>query len=104
MQILNTKKPLIGQLAIVSIALTLPLSITLGNIAIIISFALSLLFIKKEDIKANYPFPISFPFLFFIIVFISAIFSKNMDIGFSRLDRHLLPLLLTVIIVVFKYH
>lgn len=105
MQILyksEINKLLIGQFAILSIALTLPLSIKLGNIAIILAFALSLLFIKKEHFKVGYPFLIYFPFLFFVIAFISGLFSKNIEVGFSRLDRHLLPLLLTVVFVVFK--
>lgn len=105
MQVLNKSeksKSLIGQFVLTAIALTLPLSIKLGNLAIIFSFALSLLFLKKEHFKVKYPFLIYFPFLFIVISFFSGLLSNNIEVGFSRLDRHLLPLLLTVIFLVFK--
>lgn len=98
----KSRKKEIAQFAILSIALTLPLNIKLGNFAIISSFVLSLFFINRNDLTTKYNYATYFPFIFLLIVVISSLCSKNISAGFSRLDRHLLPLLLTVICIVFK--
>ena len=87
----KSSKKEIAQFAILSIALTLPLNIKLGNFAIISSFVLSLFFINRNDLTTKYNYATYFPFIFLLIVVISSLFSKNISAGFSRLDRHLLP-------------
>jgi hypothetical protein len=88
--------------AILSIACTLPLGIKFGNIAIICAFFLSLFYIKKKHFFALRLFVVCYPFVFFIIALVSSLYSKELEVGFSRLDRHLLPILITIIFLVYS--
>lgn len=85
---------------VLSIAFTLPLDIKFGNIAIIIAFVSSLFFFRKRHLFVFRSYAVLYPFIFFLVVIASSLYSKDITAGFSRLDRHLLPLLLTVIMIV----
>ena len=92
----------ISNIALIAIAITLPLQIKYGNIILISSFALSLFFLKKKSFSGHSVYLLAYPFIFFLIAFLSSLFSKDTAAGFSRLDRHLLPLLLTITMMVFQ--
>lgn len=93
----------ISNIALIAIAITLPLEIKYGNFAVISSFILAIFLFKKKSFFGQPFYLLLYPFIFFLITFISSFFSKDTVAGFSRLDRHLLPLLLTIIIVVFQH-
>lgn len=88
-----------GYWAILGIAGSLPLEIKYGNMVIIAAFVISLFYFRKKQFLALRHITINYPFLFFVAVAISGLFSKDVKEGLSRLDRHLLPLLLTVIML-----
>jgi O-antigen ligase len=92
----------IFNIALIAIAITLPLEIKYGNIILISSFALSLFFLKKKSFSGHSVYLLAYPFIFFLIALLSSLFSKDIATGFSRLDRHLLPLLLTISMIVFQ--
>ncbi|MDC6366488.1 MULTISPECIES: O-antigen ligase family protein [Flavobacteriaceae] len=92
----------ISNLVVIAIAITLPLEIKYGNIILIVGFGLSLFFLRKKDLSGHSLYLLAYPFVFFLVALLSGLFSKDTAVGFSRLDRHLLPLLLTVSLVVFQ--
>ena len=100
MRVLQKHIQVISLAVIFSIALTLPMEIKYGNIAIIAGFIISLFYLKKRDFTFFKFYVFSYPFIFFTIALISGLFSKDIISGLSRLDRHLIPLLLTIVFIV----
>lgn len=81
------------------IVATIPLKINLGNVAIIIAVLYNLLFFSKINLKKLKSFTVFFPVLFFIISVISGLASKDYYKGIAQLDRQLLLILVTLILI-----
>lgn len=79
------------------IALTIPFSIKLGNLAIIISIVFNLFFFKKKNLKTKKGLKFWYLIAFFLITIVSALSSKNIEHGIRHLDLTLLLFLFAII-------
>src|SRR5690606_22314864 len=94
----------IDRILLFFIASTIPFTLSLGNIAIICSAIFSVLTLKhriKSKISYN-SIALYLPFIYFIIVLISAITSNNINSGFRLVDKSLFFILIPFIILSFQ--
>ncbi|MEZ4857336.1 MAG: hypothetical protein R2781_00825 [Flavobacteriaceae bacterium] len=86
---------------LVLITITVPFSINICNLFIIISFLYSLyLLVTKQRKPLLFNFLFIFPFLFFIVTIISALLSKNLDKGVTEINKALLFFIIPFIILI----
>jgi O-antigen ligase len=87
-----------GNALICFMAAMIPFQINFGNAAIILSFIYAIYFsftTKLKETKWNY-FVFYFPIIFFIIIAISALTSRNINEGIKSIDKNLLLILIPV--------
>lgn len=81
--------------------LTIPFKLNYSNIFLIIAFIFSLYkLLLKKSIKDLLNFHTLAPLIFFIIVFISAVTSKNVSTGFVEVNKNLLLILIPISLTV----
>lgn len=95
--VFNRKK--IKGILLLGVAVLIPFTMGMGNAAIIVAAIFNLIFLERERFSKLRSFKFLFPLLFFVIVIIWAVFSNDFKSGVSRLDRHLLSILLTIIFI-----
>ncbi len=83
------------------ILFSFPFRLNISNLYLISAFIYScyLLIIKKERVNI-YRFYILFPIAFFLITLTSALFSKNISVGFSSVNKDLLLILIPITLLV----
>src|SRR5690606_2712087 len=96
---INENKHRINVFLLTLIAVTIPFSVSIGNTALIISAAFNIIFFEKKNLKKLSSFVLLFPILFFSIFILWAIFGNDLSQGISRVDRHFIPVLITIILV-----
>lgn len=86
---------------LIPIAITIPFGISIGNIAIIITFLVAVISLigRHENCKEIFRFTYIFPISFFFIILISTIYSYNYTEGLNELNKNLLVLLIAFIIL-----
>lgn len=91
----------LGQWFLVPIAVTIPFGVSLGNIAIILTFIISIVLLFNTKSRANSWKGIwfIFPVTFFLLILLSAISGYNIDEGLKEVNKQALVLLLTIIIL-----
>ena len=90
------------QIALCGIAATIPLTVGLGNIALIAGFLLALVMAAKTKVKLIRDIRVAFifPLLFFAWITVSALFSNDLSAGLKQVDKALLyPLIATIFLV-----
>ena len=80
------------------IVIAIPFKINVGNIALIIAFAFNIVLLKPSNLVRLKQYVFIFPTLFFFIVVVWAFFGNDFYNGISRLDRHLIPILITLVL------
>lgn len=88
------------------ISATIPLTVSLGNITIIVAFVYSILTFKYRYSKTykKYFIVLLVPALYFLMIFLSAIFSNDLKTGFVLVDKSLFFLLLPYLLVSLSDH
>ena len=92
------------QLALCVIAATIPLTVGLGNIALITGFLFALVIAVKTKVKLvrDIRVAVLFPLLFFAWITLSALFSNDLSAGLKQVDKALLYPLITIIFLVYR--
>lgn len=91
-------KESINFLLLAFVVVAIPFKINIGNFALILAFAFNIFFLKPSNLVRLKRYVFLFPVLFFFIVVVWAFFGKDFYGGISRLDRHLIPILITLVI------
>lgn len=92
------------QIALCAIAATIPLTIGLGNIALIAGFLLALALALKTKVKITRDIRTAFlfPLLFFAWITVSALFSNDFSAGLKQVDKALLCPLIAIIFLIYR--
>jgi hypothetical protein len=92
------------QIALCVIAATIPLTVGLGNIALITGFLLALVLAVKTKVKLIRDARVAFifPLLFFAWITVSALFSNDLSAGLKQVDKALLYPLIAIIFLVYR--
>lgn len=87
------------------IAAMIPYMLNVGNLAVILSavYALYLVLAKKTTLKQYKNLGFYFPLIYFIIVVISALTSKNIGYGLKVINKHQLLLLIPFVLFSFRH-
>lgn len=80
------------------VVVAIPFTINIGNFALILAFAFNIFFLKPSNLVRLKRFVFLFPVLFFFIVVVWSFFGKEFYEGIFRLDRHLIPILITLVL------
>ena len=91
-------KESINFLLLAFVVVVIPFKINIGNFALILAFVFNVFFLKPSNLVRVKRFVFLFPVLFFFIVAVWAFFGKEFSEGISRLDRHLIPILITLVL------
>ena len=96
---INTQS--IDNYMIYAIVATIPLTVSLGNIAIIIAFIYAILTSKNRFLNQSkkYHLVLILPFVYYFIILLSAAHSNNIIIGLKLVDKSLFFLLIPIILV-----
>ncbi len=88
-------------LMLYAIVATIPFTISLGNLAIILAFVYVLFTSKKEFLKQlkKYPQALGLPLIYFLLILISALFSNDIKTGMKLVDKSLFFLLIPVSLI-----
>lgn len=86
-------------------AAMIPFMLNVGNISIILAsaYALYLIFIKKIKLKQYHNFAFYFPLVYFLIIVISALTSKNVDYGIKVINKNQLFILIAFALFTFRH-
>lgn len=91
-------KERVNFLLLAFVVVAIPFKINIGNFALILAFVFNVFFLKPSNLVRLKRFVFLFPVLFFFIVVVWAFFGKEFYEGISRLDRHLIPILITLVL------
>lgn len=83
------------------IAFGIPFSIKLGNTLLVLSFLFAIYVLitnRKATVISLFCFPFIFPMVFFLIILISSLFSRDIGSGFKQVEKNLLLILIPVTI------
>ncbi|SFU27301.1 hypothetical protein SAMN05216480_101132 [Pustulibacterium marinum] len=96
---INSYKEFINSILIIFVFITLPFTIKIGNISIIVAAIFNILFFDKNNVRKLLSPIFLFPLALFVIQCISAFFSFNKELAIKALDLYLLSVLLPIIIL-----
>ncbi|WP_421808351.1 O-antigen ligase family protein [Flagellimonas sp.] len=96
---LKDNKDAINNALLILIAVCIPFGISMGNMSLIVAGVFNLLTFDLKNLRKVLKFEFLFPILFLLIVIAWAIFSLDFASGMARADRHLVPVVLTLILI-----